>query len=84
MVARHLFSKLGFTPSDFVSVCLLDSDAMLVVTEYFLQRCDVVRPRCFLASTKLILPVISGLLFSSQPLLAVVLSSLFLGVTFAL
>lgn len=33
---------------------------------------------------KLISSVVSGLLFSSQPLLAVVLSSLFLGVTFAL
>ena len=44
VVAQHLFSNLGFKPSDLVSVRLLASGAILIVTEYFLQRRDVVRP----------------------------------------
>ena len=43
VVARHLFSKLGVKLSDLVSVRLLASEAIHVVTEYFLQRRDSVR-----------------------------------------
>lgn len=43
VVARHLFSKLGVKLSDLVSVRLLASEAIHIVTEYFLQRRDSVR-----------------------------------------
>ena len=44
VVAQHLFSNLGFKPSDLVSVRLLASGAILIATEYLLQRKNVVRP----------------------------------------